>query len=92
MHRTARASVLGALALAWCGISLAQSPSASQAPKPGDRVAEMVALDFYAATPDGSPVAGLKAEEVQVRIDGRPRALKWLEWFPWPTRHRNRRR
>ena len=58
------------------------SPSASQAPKPGDRVAEIVALDFYAATPDGSPVADLKAEEVRVRIDGRPRALKWLEWVP----------
>ena len=82
MHRTARASVLGALTLVWCGLAVAQSPSASQAPKPGDRLPEAVALDFYATTPDGSPVADLKAEEVQLRIDGRPRTLKWLEWVP----------
>jgi VWFA-related protein len=82
MHRTARASVLGALTLVWWGIAVAQPPSASQAPKPGERVPETVALDFYAATPDGNPVADLKAEDVQLRIDGRPRTLKWLEWVP----------
>src|SRR5688572_21376966 len=63
MHRTARASVLGALTLVWWGIAVAQPPSASQAPKPGERVPETVALDFYAATPDGNPVADLKAED-----------------------------
>jgi VWFA-related protein len=40
------------------------------------------AVDFLAVSADGSPVADLKAEDVQLRIDGRVRPVKWLEWIP----------
>jgi hypothetical protein len=81
MHRNACLSLVAALALMWSGSGGAQSPPGNQQAKP-DRGLETVALDFYAVTPDGTPVADLKVEEVQVRIDGRPRTAKWLEWIP----------
>jgi VWFA-related protein len=82
MHRTARITLVAALSLMGCGLAGAQSPPASQVAKPADRGLETVALDFSAVTQDGSPVADLKLEEVQLRIDGRPRTPKWLEWVP----------
>jgi hypothetical protein len=41
-----------------------------------------VAVDFVAVSIDGQPIADLKPEEVQVRVDGRQRPIKWLEWIP----------
>lgn len=42
---------------------------------------EVVAVDFMAVAADGQPVADLKAEEVSVRIDGRPRKIRTLEFI-----------
>jgi VWFA-related protein len=55
-----------------------------QAANPASQPAtlETVAVDFLAVTSDGQPVAGLRPEDVQLRIDGRPRTVKWLEWVP----------
>lgn len=74
--------LVAALSLMWCGLVGAQSPPGSQAAKPAERGLETVALDFYAVAQDGIPVADLKLEELQLRIDGRPRTPKWLEWVP----------
>jgi VWFA-related protein len=46
------------------------------------RPADVVAVDFYAVTTDGLPVADLKPEDVQLKVDGRARPVKWLEWIP----------
>ena len=46
------------------------------------RPSDIVAVDFYAVGVDGLPVGGLKAEDVQLRVDGRARPVKWLEWIP----------
>ena len=83
MRRAARVSLFLqlALSLVWPGIAAAQAPPGSQAASATGRQ-ETIALDFYAFTQDGFPVGDLKPEEVQVRIDGRPRTLKWLEWVP----------
>src|SRR5512134_3212702 len=82
MYRTVRAALPATLTLVWCGLAGAQTPPGSQAAKATDRGPETVSVDFYAVTQDGVPVADLKAEDVQLRIDGRPRALRWLEWVP----------
>jgi VWFA-related protein len=84
MRRAARVPPFAQLALwlVWCGSAVGQAPPGSQAASATGRAPETVALDFQAFTQDGSPVGDLKPEEVQVRIDGRPRTLKWLEWVP----------
>jgi hypothetical protein len=41
-----------------------------------------VFIDFYAVTSDGQPVEGLRAEEIQLKIDGRPRTLTSVDWVP----------
>ena len=74
--------LVAALAVIWGGFVGAQSPARSQVATPADRGLDAVPLDFYAVTPDGSPVGDLKLDEVQLRIDGRPRTAKWLEWVP----------
>jgi VWFA-related protein len=83
MYRTARAGALAALVLLSSGHGLAVR-HAGQSPRPPEpaRGSQTIALDFYAVTADGLPVADLKADEVQLRIDGRLRPLKWLEWIP----------
>jgi VWFA-related protein len=44
--------------------------------------ADTVIVDFLAVTHDGQPVGTLKPEDVQLKVDGRARAIKWLEWVP----------
>jgi hypothetical protein len=46
------------------------------------RSGDAIALDFYALGPDGRPIADVKAEEVQLKIDGRMRPVTSLEWVP----------
>jgi VWFA-related protein len=61
---------------------LALSPIGPAASQPSSRSADVIAVDFYAISADGLPVGGLKAEDVQLKIDGRMRPVKWLEWIP----------
>ena len=60
---------------------LALSPIGPAASQPS-RSSDVIAVDFYAISADGLPVGGLKAEDVQLKIDGRTRPVKWLEWIP----------
>jgi hypothetical protein len=57
----------GAAALGWAGAGLQAQSGAT------------TAIDFRVVGPDGQPVRDLKAEEVTLRIAGRPRAIKSLE-------------
>lgn len=47
--------------------------------------ARLIAVDFSVVSADGSPVADLRAEEVSLRIDGRTRAIRSLEYVPVRT-------
>ena len=42
---------------------------------------EVVAVDFMAVAADGQPVADLKADEVTIRVDGRARKIRSLEFI-----------
>ena len=42
---------------------------------------ELVAVDFRALTHDGTPVLDLKPEEISLKIDGRLRLLRSLQWI-----------
>jgi VWFA-related protein len=39
-----------------------------------------VGFEFFAVAADGTPVADLRAEEVALRVNGRPRTLRTLQW------------
>jgi hypothetical protein len=63
------------------GDAASREPGAAQATT-AQRPSDIMAVDFYAVAADGLPVANVKAEEVQLKIDGRVRPVKWLEWIP----------
>ena len=42
---------------------------------------ELVPVDFLVLTPEGDPILDLKPEEVTIRVDGRLRALRSLQWI-----------
>lgn len=44
--------------------------------------ARLIAVDFSATGPDGAPLADLRAEDVTIRIDGRARPIRALEYVP----------
>jgi len=78
MHRTVNRVALLAIVLSTAQFA---HPFASQrVTQVGS--SEAIAVDFYALGTDGAPIGDLKAEEVQVRVDGRPRPVKWLEFVP----------
>lgn len=78
MHRTVNRVALVAIVLSTARFA---HPFASQrVTQVGS--SEAIAVDFYALGTDGAPIGDLKAEEVQVRVDGRPRPVKWLEFVP----------
>ena len=82
MHRAAR-SLAGGFVAILLTIASARNPLASsRGPQAARATSDTIALDFFALGADGAPIADLKAEEVQVRIDGRPRPVTWLEFVP----------
>jgi len=82
MHRAAR-SLAGGFVAILLTIASARNPLASSRGRQAARAtSDTIALDFFALGADGAPIADLKAEEVQVRIDGRPRPVTWLEFVP----------
>jgi hypothetical protein len=54
------------------------APAASR-PQAQTSTGDPVTVSFLAVGKDGRPVADLKAEEVQLRVNGKPRTLKSLE-------------
>ncbi|GMV22381.1 MAG: hypothetical protein AMXMBFR57_23300 [Acidimicrobiia bacterium] len=44
--------------------------------------ARLIAVDFSATGPDGAPLTDLRAEDVTIRIDGRARPIRALEYVP----------
>ena len=56
--------------------TLAQAPAEPVAP---------VAIAFFAVTSDGRPVPDLNADAVRLKVDGRPRVVRSLEWVPIAT-------
>lgn len=75
-----RARILATLTLsaglAWTTVQAQQFVLSSQ-----DR-AKLIAVDFAAVGPDGRPVTDLRPDEVTLRIDGRTRAIRSLEYVP----------
>jgi hypothetical protein len=74
-------AVAAALSIAApAGHAIAREPAPQAAAQKAS--ADTIAVDFYAVAADGLPIGNLKAEEVQLKIDGRARPVKWLEWIP----------
>ena len=73
-----------ALSVAAAVVAVEGQASSAQTPAPAQpaRTLDTLSVDFYATSGDGQPFLGLKSEEVQLRIDGRARPVKWLEWIP----------
>ena len=76
-------------AFPWCGAALVclAAGAVASARVPQTKAAEeargqRVFVDFYAVTSDGQPVEGLRAEEIQLKIDGRSRPVASLDWVP----------
>ena len=70
-------------AAACCGVFLLSlaAPAAQQPPaRPAERGTEFLNITFAAVTADGTPAVDLTAADVAIRIDGRPREVKSLQW------------
>lgn len=78
--RPALLGLLPAAALLALGAHPLAGPQESQTPVFRSGV-ELVAVDFMALSPDGTPVTDLKPEEVTIRVDGRTRLLRSLQWI-----------
>jgi VWFA-related protein len=63
-------------------VCVVDAQSSERATQQQARALDTLPIDFHAVSSDGSPVLGLKTEDVQLRIDGRVRPVKWLEWIP----------
>jgi len=79
--------VLPALILLLAGATHPSAQQTQQPPPPPPQTpqfragVEVVAVDFMAVAADGQPVADLKPEEVTIRVDGRPRKIRTLEFI-----------
>jgi hypothetical protein len=62
-----------------CALGVLRPPTAAPGQTARDR-RQPATIDFFAVGKDGRPVPDLKPEEVQVRIDGRPRAIQSLRF------------
>ena len=58
--------------------AIAVAPARGQGPVLGTTAP--ASIDFLVVSPDGLPVADIKAEEVSLKIDGRPRAVRSLRF------------
>lgn len=65
-----------ALAAGVALLALLPAASSAQPPRPGG-----VKIDFRALAEDGVPVADLKAEEIALKINGKPRTVQTLSLF-----------
>jgi VWFA-related protein len=77
IFRLAPVATIAAMALAATGRAASQTSPAS----PPQTSGEMINIDFYALSADGKPIADLRPEEVAVRINGRAKAIKSLQFI-----------
>lgn len=63
-------------------VLVAAGPSAQQFVLSSADRARLIAVDFAVIGADGQPVPDLRAEEVTLKIDGRTRAVRALEYIP----------
>lgn len=69
---------------ALCAATLASLEAQQFVLSSADR-AKLIAVDFSAVSADGRPVGDLRPEEVTLKIDGRTRAIRSLEYVPVRT-------
>jgi len=74
IRRLLTPALTAAVALAAVGRVAPQTPATSRPP------GETIAIDFYALTAEGRPIPDLRPEEVAVRINGRAKAIKSLQF------------
>lgn len=72
-------SILGAIALV---VAAGAAARAQQFVLSSQDRARMIAVDFSAVTADGTPVGDLRPEEVTLKVDGRTRVIRSLEYVP----------
>ena len=78
--------VTGRIRVAFTTVALASvvlAPAAQQQTPPPRFTSgvELVPVDFYAVTSDGQPIPDLKPEEVTIKIGGRPRTIRSMQWI-----------
>jgi VWFA-related protein len=76
---TARTRLLLTLTLV-SATALAGAGRAASPPSGSQSSGNLIAIDFYALTADGRPIADLRPEEVTVRINGRTKTIKSLQF------------
>jgi VWFA-related protein len=61
--------------------ALGLDASQQQAPQRFTSGVELVAVDFYAVSSEGQSIPDLKPEEVSLKVDGRPRSIRSMQWI-----------
>jgi hypothetical protein len=79
LRTTGRGAALGVALLAV--IVLAAPPVTGQQPRPPERGADLLPLTFIAVSDDGRPVTDLRPDEVTVRLGGRVRPVRSLQFI-----------
>jgi hypothetical protein len=64
---------------AWCAAAVMLT---AQVPASAPRPVEPFSLEFLALGSDGAPLPDLTPEQVQLKLDGKARTLRTLEWVP----------
>jgi len=77
MAGAVRLSVALALTAAF---ALPSGRAASPLAAPASQAANMIAVDFYAVTAEGKPIPDLRPDEVTIRINGRTKAIRSLQF------------
>lgn len=78
-------SVRALCAVAFAATAVLASLHAQQFVLSSQDRARLIAVDFSVVSADGSPVSDLRPDEVTLKIDGRTRAIRSLEYVPVRT-------
>jgi VWFA-related protein len=70
----------GRLLQSWTLVAALGLTGAAGAAAPDAQSPDLIAIDFYAVTADGRPIADLRPDEVTVRINGRTKVIKSLQY------------
>ena len=70
------------LALCWLGLAAAATVRGFHAQAASGRAVEPFSFEFLALSADGTPIEDLKLDDVQLKLDGRVRTLRSMQWVP----------